>query len=43
MIYLKKHIARIYEETSLDQIEIYIATKEQAFAGSWEKIEADNE
>ena len=41
LIYLKKHIARIYEETSLDQIEIYIATKEQAFTGSWEKIEAE--
>lgn len=43
LIYLKKHIARIYEETSLDQIEIYIATKEQAFAGSWEKIEAEDD
>ena len=43
LIYLKKHIARIYEETSLDQIEIYIATKEQAFAGSWEKIEAEQD
>ena len=43
LIYLKKHIARIYEETSLDQIEIYIATKEQAFAGSWEKIEAEED
>lgn len=43
LIYLKKHIARIYEETPLDQIEIYIATKEQAFAGSWEKIEAEDD
>lgn len=43
LIYLKKHIARIYEETSLDQIEIYIATKEQAFSGSWEKIEAEDD
>jgi len=43
LIYLKKHIARTYEETSLDQIEIYIATKEQAFAGSWEKIEAEDD
>lgn len=43
LIYLKKHIARIYEETSFDQIEIYIATKEQAFTGSWEKIEAEDD
>jgi hypothetical protein len=43
MIYLQKHIARIYEETSLDQIQIFIATKEGAFAGNWEQIEADNE
>lgn len=42
-IYLKKHIARIYEETSLDQIEIYIATKEGAFTGTWEMIEAEDE
>ena len=41
MIYLKKHISRIYEETSLDQIEIFIATKEGAFSGHWEKIEAE--
>ncbi|KKS19635.1 hypothetical protein A2574_02940 [Candidatus Shapirobacteria bacterium RIFOXYD1_FULL_38_32] len=43
MIYLKKHISRIYEETSLDQIEIYIAIKEGAFAGRWEQIEAEDE
>lgn len=43
LIYLKKHIARIYEETSLDQIEIYITTKEGAFTGSWEQITADVE
>ncbi len=43
MIYLKKHISRIYEETSLDQIEIFIATKEGAFAGKWEKVEGEDE
>ncbi len=43
LIYLKKHIARIYEETSLDQIEIYIATKEGAFSGSWDKIGSSDE
>ncbi len=41
MIYLKKHIGRIYEETSLGLIEIYIATRENAFAGYWEKIETE--
>lgn len=41
MIYLKKHIARIYEETSLDQIEIYVATKEGAFTGKWERVEKE--
>jgi len=43
LIYLKKHIARIYEETPLDQIEIYITTKEGAFTGSWEQIQAEDE
>lgn len=43
MIYLKKHIGRIYEETSLDQIEIYLATKEGAFSGHWEQVTADEE
>jgi len=40
LIYLKKHLARIYEETSLDQVDIYIATQEGAFSSSWEKVEA---
>ena len=43
LIYLKKHISRIYEETSLDQIDIYISTKEGAFAGAWEQIQAEDE
>ena len=43
MIYLKKHIGRIYEETSLDQIEIYLATKEGAFASHWEQATAEDE
>lgn len=43
MIYLKKHISRIYDETSLDQIQVFIATKEETFSGHWEQIEADNE
>lgn len=43
LIYLKKHLARIYEETSLDQVDIYLATREGAFSSSWEKIEAVEE
>ena len=43
LIYLKKHLARIYEETSIDQIDIYLATREGAFSGSWEKVEAEDE
>lgn len=43
LIYLKKHLARIYEETSLDQVDIYLATREGAFSSNWEKIEAVEE
>jgi hypothetical protein len=43
MIYLKKHLARVYEELSLDDISIYLATREGAFAGRWEKVEAEEE
>lgn len=39
MIYLKKHIARVYDEMSFDDVNIYLATKEGAFAGRWEKVE----
>jgi len=43
MIYLKKHIGRIYEETSMDQIEVYISTREGVFTGKWEQIVAEGE
>jgi hypothetical protein len=43
LIYLKKHLERIYDETSLDQTSVYLATREQAFARSWEKVEGSNE
>lgn len=43
LIYLKKHLARMYEETSLDQVNVYLATREGAFSGSWEKIKAEEE
>ncbi len=41
LIYLKKHLGLVYEETSLDQIDMYLATREGAFAGQWEKVEAE--
>lgn len=43
LIYLKKHIARIYEETSLDQISIYIATREDALSGNWTQVETEDD
>jgi len=43
LIYLKKHLGRIYDETSLDETEVYLATHEQAFAGNWEKVDSDDE
>lgn len=39
LIYLKKHLGRIYEETSLDETEIYLATQEEVFSGSWTQIQ----
>lgn len=42
-IYLKKHIARMYEETPLDQVDMYLATREGAFSGHWEKVEAEDD
>jgi len=41
LIYLKKHLSRIYEETSLDQAEVYVATREGVFSGKWERAEAE--
>lgn len=43
LIYLKKHISRIYEETSLDQAQIYLATQEDAYNGKWEQVEPEEE
>lgn len=42
-IYLKKHLERIYEETSFDQIQIYLATTENALQGKWEQVTAEAE
>jgi len=41
LIYLKKHISRIYEDAPLDQVGIYVATREQAVNGTWEKVETE--
>lgn len=35
-IYLNKYLNRIYEESSLDAVNIYLATQEESFRGSWE-------
>ncbi len=43
LIYLKKHLERVYEETSLDQTSVYLATREQTFAGVWEQVQAVDE
>lgn len=41
LIYLKKHLARLYDESSLSEIDIFLTTKENAFSGHWEQIEAE--
>lgn len=43
LIYLKKHLERIYDETSLDETEIYLAIQEEAFSGSWTPISAEDD
>jgi hypothetical protein len=43
MIYLKKHIGRMYEETPFNQIQVFITTKEGAFVSSWEQIATEDE
>lgn len=40
-IYLKKYLAKIYEESSLDQVSIYLTTQVGAFVGDWEKVEVE--
>jgi hypothetical protein len=39
LIYLKKYVERMYEELSFDYIAIYLATREGAFSGNWEKVD----
>jgi hypothetical protein len=43
LMYLKKHLERIYEETSLDQTQVYLATTENALNGIWDTIETDED
>ncbi len=38
-IYLKKYLAKMYDESSLDQVSMYLTTRKGAFAGVWEKVE----
>lgn len=40
-IYLKKHLLRQAEETLLDTISIYVATREEALSGKWEPVDTD--
>ena len=42
-IYFKKYLAKIYEDSSLDQTAIYVTTQEGAFRGEWEKVEPTDE
>jgi len=40
-VYLKKYLVKMSEESSLDSISIYLATRQEAFFASWEKVEAE--
>jgi len=42
-IYFKKYLAKIYDESSLDQVSVYLTTQDGAFAGEWEKVETEDE
>lgn len=40
LMYIKKYLP-VYEELSFDDVSIYLATQEGAFAGRWEKVDAE--
>lgn len=42
-IYLKKHLLRVKEATSLDTVSIFLSTTEEAFKGQWEPIDFDED
>ena len=42
MIYLTKHLERIYDETSLDRTQVYLSTREEVFTERWRNVEYDN-
>ncbi|MFH0749315.1 MAG: replication-relaxation family protein [Candidatus Gottesmanbacteria bacterium] len=42
-IYFKKYLAKMFEETSLDQVSMYLTTQQGAFLGNWEKVETEEE
>ena len=33
----------MYEESSLDQVSMYLTTQQGAFSGGWEKVEAEED
>jgi hypothetical protein len=39
--YLKKYLIKTSEEASLDTVSLYLATRTEAFAGAWEKVEVE--
>lgn len=40
-VYLKKYLIKMSEESSLDSISMYLATRIESFTGEWEKVEAE--
>ena len=42
-IYFKKYLAKMYEESSLNQVSMYLTTQQGAFSGEWEKVEAEED
>jgi len=40
-IYLKKHLERVYYDTSFDQIQVFFATRENSLKGYWVTVEPD--
>jgi hypothetical protein len=40
-VYLKKYLIKMSEESSLDTISMYLATRIETFTGEWEKVEAE--
>ena len=41
--YVAKHLAGVYEESSMDQVDIYLATQEDVYAKEWKKAGSEEE